>query len=668
MAGIERAYSLLTVKAVDAEKRTFSGIATTPTPDRVGDVVEPKGARFSNPLALLLFHDTRLPVGTVKFGKPTDDGIPFEATIPEVTEPGRLKDRVDEAWQSVKYRIIRGVSIGFKALEDGVELLRTGGLRFTSFEVVELSLVPVPANAEATITAIKSLDAEHLAATGRTPAPRPTSKAHPPGATGTPAVRLLPSRSEQTMKTTAEQILSYKSTRDQKFTERDALMTKAADEGRTLDEAESQAYDALETEIKALDVHIKRLESLQETQKSAAAPVSGGDPQAQHASRAGNGGAPASFVRVQPNEEKGIGFARAAICKMASFLSMGTASPIDIAKQRFPDNDRLLAYLKAVVPAGTTDHVTWASPLMPDPTNLTADFIEFQRPGSLLGKLGPRLRKSPFRISLPKQVSGGDAYWVGQGAPKPVTKFDFGSVSLDRNKVATIAVITEELARYSVPNAELVVRNALAAAVNERIDIDLLHPAHAAVANVSPASLTNGLTPLSPSGTTADAARGDVARLVKAYIEANNRASSLVLAMPDSLALFLSVMRNALGQREFPGLTMNGGDLDGIPVVTSQYLANSSGAGNLVVAINGEDVLLADDGNVTVDVSREASIQMVDNPTNSAATGTATSMVSLWQTNSIGLRAEREITWAKAKAEAVVYIDDVNWGSVGSPA
>ena len=35
--------------------------------------------------------------------------------------------------------------------------------------------------------------------------------------------------------------------------------------------------------------------------------------------------------------------------------------------------------------------------------------------------------------------------------------------------------------------------------------------------------------------------------------------------------------------------------------------------------------------------------------------------VSLWQTNSIGLRAERFINWAKANANAVKYLTATAW-------
>jgi hypothetical protein len=57
---------------------------------------------------------------------------------------------------------------------------------------------------------------------------------------------------------------------------------------------------------------------------------------------------------------------------------------------------------------------------------------------------------------------------------------------------------------------------------------------------------------------------------------------------------------------------------------------------------------------------------MLDNPTNNID-GTATTMVSMFQTNSLALRAERYINWARRRPEAVQWMDDVNWGSVGSP-
>jgi hypothetical protein len=153
-----KAYSLLTVKSVDDEKRVIRGVATSPTVDRMGDIVEPDGAIIRGPINLHLYHSHQLPVGNVVFGTPKGGKTPFEATIPDVHEAGTVRERVNEAWHSVKYRLLGEVIIGFRALEDGVELLKSGGLRFTKWEMLELSLVSVPANPDAVIQSFKSAD------------------------------------------------------------------------------------------------------------------------------------------------------------------------------------------------------------------------------------------------------------------------------------------------------------------------------------------------------------------------------------------------------------------------------------------------------------------------------------------------------------------------------
>jgi len=159
-----RAYSVLTIKAVDEEKRTLRGIATTPEVDRVGDIVEPMGLKFENPMPFLWQHRHDKPIGTVKFDKPTEAGITFEASLPVIEEAGTLRDRIDEAWQSIKAGLVRAVSIGFRPIE--YSFMDNGGVRFTEAECYELSAVTIPANSGALITAVKSIDAQLRADAG----------------------------------------------------------------------------------------------------------------------------------------------------------------------------------------------------------------------------------------------------------------------------------------------------------------------------------------------------------------------------------------------------------------------------------------------------------------------------------------------------------------------
>lgn len=154
---MKRAYSILTLKAFDDETREITGIATTPSPDRAGDIVEPKGAEFQLPIPLLWQHDSRQPIGHVIEAKVTDKGIEVKAKLVKIDEPGTLKDRLDEAWQSLKSGLVQGLSIGFKDIE-AARIAETYSYRYLKWLWLELSAVTIPANGDCSITAIKSAD------------------------------------------------------------------------------------------------------------------------------------------------------------------------------------------------------------------------------------------------------------------------------------------------------------------------------------------------------------------------------------------------------------------------------------------------------------------------------------------------------------------------------
>lgn len=649
---MDRAYALLTIRSVDAERRIITGTATSPTPDRMGDIIEPLGVAFTNPLPLLLYHDSQKPVGQVVFDKPTAKGITFTATIPAIDEPGTLRERVEEAWQSVKLKLLKGVSIGFRALEQA--FMKDGGIHFLRTEILELSLVSVPANQDATILTIKQFDTAP-AATGA------GARVH----SSTPGVTGLRASTRQTMKNASELITDFQASRTPKAERMTAIMQKAMNEGRTLTADEATEHDGLAAEVKTYDEHIARLETFEALTREKAQPVAG-------ASLPQGSAARVPHIDVKgPVRGPGIEMARYAMCLATARGNAHTAH--EIAKQRYPDEARIQAILKAAVAAGTTTDPTWAGALVPEYPNFAGDFVDYLRPMTIVGKFGtggiPSLRRVPFNVRIAGQTSGGEGYWVGQGAPKPVTKFDFETTKLAWAKVANIAVLTEELVRFSSPAAETLVRDALAQALIARLDIDFIDPTKALVADVSPASITNGIAALTPSGTDAAAVRADIQTLISTFLVGNLNPQSAVFIMPNTIALALSLMTNALGQPEFPGLSMTGGTLKGIPVITSQYaVLGGSPDGNLLILVNASDIFLSDDGQVVIDASREASLQMDDAPTNTPAGGsplapTATTVVSLWQTNSIGLRAERFINWVRRRDLAVAYLENVQYSA-----
>lgn len=183
---LKRAYSLLEIKTLDDDERLIEGIATTPTPDRYEDIVEPKGAEFTLPIPFLWQHSPFEPIGHVTKAKTTADGIAVTVQLAKADEPGTLKDRLDECWQQIKLRLVRGLSIGF-APREFTYIEGTYGIHYLRWAWLELSAVTIPANADASITSIKSIDRQLLAASGRTQ--KRVVKLITPGVSGNPAPR-----------------------------------------------------------------------------------------------------------------------------------------------------------------------------------------------------------------------------------------------------------------------------------------------------------------------------------------------------------------------------------------------------------------------------------------------------------------------------------------------
>src|SRR5262245_4398368 len=198
--------------------------------------------------------------------------------------------------------------------------------------------------------------------------------------------------------------------------------------------------------------------------------------------------------------------------------------------------------LKAAVAPGTSGigDSTWAGPLVVA-QNMASEFAEFLRPLTIIGRI-PGLRRVPFNISLPRATAGTSVGWVGEQAPKPVTSMAFDTVTLRWAKAAAIVVLTEELVRFSNPAAEGVVRADLAAAMTYFLDRQFVDPSVAAVTNVSPASITNGVTPITATGTTAAAFRADIRSLMQALFNLNLPTTGGVWIMTQLQATSLGLM------------------------------------------------------------------------------------------------------------------------------
>ena len=588
---LNRAYALLEIKSVDVALRRVTGIAATPTPDRSGDIFEPRGATFASEIPLLLHHDKQRPVGTARLME-VDGALLFEATLAQVATPGPLRDRLEETFQMLQAGLLKGVSVGFRALKDGAKVLRDGGLHFLKTEICELSLVTVPANVDATVLSVKSADQPYL---------------------------------ETPTMSTAEQIAALETRRAAHV----ARMTALLESPDRLTDEQTKEYDTLDADVRDADVKLPRLKEFEKSQMAAALPV----PQAPLGSRT-------QIIRVKSNAEPGIGFVR--YCKAWAASRGDTYQAIKFAADNATWRDQtpeVELLLRAATGPASTVTVPWAGALVPTLQHLGQEFIALLRPATVIGRI-PGLRKVPFDVQVPKQTGGGVYRWVGEGAPKPVGQLVFTTVALPHYKIAGILTFTVELARNSSPDAEATFRDEMIAGISQYMDAQFLDPTVALVTGVNPASITNGVTGI-PA--TADPWT-DIAAMLNTFVAANISLGGVVLIMSEANAFTLASKRRANGDPVFPTLSISGGSINGVSVITSQA------AGTNIIGAVPRLILYADDGGVQVDVSREASLQMNDAP---GAPDATTVFRSLWQDNLVGLRAERFTAWIKAHANAV---------------
>ncbi|MBH2010056.1 MAG: HK97 family phage prohead protease [Xanthomonadaceae bacterium] len=130
-------------KFVSAGQRRLRGYASTDDLDRQGDVVVPSGGQWTLPVALLWQHKHDMPIGWVRAIEVRGSGLWIEAEV------AQGMGQADEAWRMVEADLVTGYSLGFRPIKG--EPLKGRGLRYTQWELLEVSVVTVPANPGAKI-------------------------------------------------------------------------------------------------------------------------------------------------------------------------------------------------------------------------------------------------------------------------------------------------------------------------------------------------------------------------------------------------------------------------------------------------------------------------------------------------------------------------------------
>jgi len=624
------------------------------TVDRMGDVIEAKGWNLENfrrnPIALF-GHKSDFVVGHW-----TDVKIAGGKLVGRLNLlPAGVSERLDEIRAAVEAGVLRAVSVGFHAID--AEPLEKGGVRFKKSELVECSLVSVPANPNA-LQMAKSLNlsddaqqvifgktADEIAALRRSgesavTTPKTIGKSVPvtarPPKSGAKKMATLAERIE----TAQEELVNLKDqlTDHVNQDDVDSIVTEELSGRIEAKEAELAAFKRAEGALAAKQAEPVTTKAV-ELRRPAAVPAQ----------------------KVAPGDY----MLRSAVVQVLSHVHK--QDPMQILHKTYGDDEATKVVFEHVTKAASAPATTttsgWASQLV---QTVNADFMDSLLPASVYPGISSRGLRLNFGrngiISIPSRsatptIAGS---FVAEGAPIPVRQGAFTSQTLTPKKMAVISTFTREIAQHSVPAIEGLIRDAIREDTSVALDTILLDAT--AASSTRPAGLRNGVTvTTATSGGGIEALTGDAKNLIGALISATNgNIRSPVWIMNPAQALAISLTANAGGDFVFAD-AMNSGNFLGYPVIQSPTVT----AGMLIL-VDAADFVSVTGDEPMFDVSDQATLHMED--TTPAALGTAGTpnvvaapVRSLWQTDSIGLRMILPMNWTLRRSGVLAWTQSVTW-------
>jgi HK97 family phage major capsid protein/HK97 family phage prohead protease len=626
------------------------------TVDRMGDVIDPKGWKLHN------FTPDRNPVALFNHDKNQVIGNWLDVRIVRNRLLGRLalaaagtSELVDTIRSLVTQNVLRAVSVGFQPLkrepldEDADEFW--GPFRFLEHELLECSLVSVPANPNALALA-KSMNLPRDVITTIFSKPANENRGVIRTLTGKPAKHLAPTGVK--MLTRSQKIEAAQATLNDM---RDRLDALEAIENRT--EADEAAYAELPPQIE--ETH-RALTAMQAAERADAllAGKTG-----QRLPTTGRIQAPTVIAKPKTS-----GNERDYLYKTMSalFVARATGRHLDDVLRdpmRYGHDEIAGAVTRAVTNPALTTVPAWAGELVTtgfanflDQLPRTAIYPTLKRLGSSFTFGRDGIIKIPSRSATPK-INGS---FVGEGQPIPVRKAGLTSVSLTPKKMAVISTMSKEMAEHSNPSIESVIRQAINEDTAEAIDTALID-ATAADA-IRPAGLLAGLSAqtAASSGTQFEKMVADINTLA-APITANRGGNNLVLLMNPAQKRKMSWAVAPNGTFVFS--TVENGQVRDLTVVASTTVA----AGTLIM-LDADEFATATGDSPQFDVSDVSTIHEEDTLPLPIVGGIvqppvigsiAAPVRSLWQTASIGIRMILPMNWTMRRTGMVTYMTGVTW-------
>ncbi len=266
----------------------------------------------------------------------------------------------------------------------------------------------------------------------------------------------------------------------------------------------------------------------------------------------------------------------------------------EMARSLYPSDEALQNFITraAVSPASTTT-TDYAAELV---ATATIDFLTGGEAPSGFAALARQTLQVPLQGSAkvpsrvyPISLTGA---WIGEGAPKPVFTVPLSSTTLSPSKLVSITAWSDEIATWSVPSIEALIRDAVAR------DIAGLLDSTAFDANAATATRPAGLLRASATSVTASTATP----LTEAMIaDLAGLAAAVTTGAPDARVVFIVSAKQGVRFR------MQAADFG--DVIYSSYMPNGS-----VGAVDANSIATMV-GDIVFTASNSATVHMNDAPT-----------------------------------------------------
>jgi hypothetical protein len=315
----------------------------------------------------------------------------------------------------------------------------------------------------------------------------------------------------------------------------------------------------------------------------------------------------------------------------------------DVAKEMFSGEARDRDLVE-ILTRTSVNAVDTTSDLYVAASAISYDFCRALEPLTILGRV-PKYTNCPLQTALPFWLTGVVFDFFGDGELIPAAAPTSGSVYLEARDVGGLLVASKRQLRESqaTDGIQRMSLDALASA----IDRNLVDPALVADAT-RPGSITSTGTELSAAGVVdADGVDALCADLQSTVQVAGSNFARTAYLCSHRKALAISLLNNSAGARAFPGVTVSGGVLCGLPLV-----ASGSCPDDILVIVDAGELLVGDNSEVFVDASENAIIDQSD--------GSPPVLVPMFSTESVSLRFVRRISWKMRRPDLCAYASSFN--------